>query len=128
MLYLIHGENIKPESTPSRDGYNFVGWSTTTKKSGIVDFNHATVTKSTTYTNKSGGKKVTYVTDNVTVYAQWTKGYTITLNANGGRFSNDLYITQKTITVPKKAVLGEYYPYTSDYQPLSTSNSKGFVG
>jgi uncharacterized repeat protein (TIGR02543 family) len=54
--------------TPTRTGYRFDGW----------------------YTAYSGGTKVTiddaYITDK-TIYAQWTRSYTITFNPNGGTCS-----------------------------------------
>ncbi len=55
--------------TPTRDGYTFDGWYTSTSSSGTQ------VTAKTTYTR----------TSNQTLYAHWTKSsVTVTFNANGG--------------------------------------------
>ncbi|MCL2020214.1 MAG: InlB B-repeat-containing protein [Oscillospiraceae bacterium] len=53
--------------TPTRTGYNFVGW-----------FNTAAVTGGTEI------KTDTVYAVNTTIYARWAVGYTITFNVNGG--------------------------------------------
>jgi uncharacterized repeat protein (TIGR02543 family) len=64
--------------TPTRSGYTFAGW----------------------YTSSSGGSKITAsstasITSNQTLYAHWTANtYTVTFNANGGSVST----TSKTVT------------------------------
>lgn len=80
------------------------------------------------YTKAKGGEEVTAVTNDMTVYAQWTKGCTVTFDANGGRYSTYSYITKRAVTVAKNTVLDDYYSYASYYQPYSTDNNKGFAG
>ncbi|MDR2591697.1 MAG: InlB B-repeat-containing protein [Chitinispirillales bacterium] len=68
--------------TPTRSGYTFDGW----------------------YTSSSGGTRVTTgyaFTGNTTIYAQWTTtspgtSYTITLNANGGTLAGGSTVTTGT--------------------------------
>lgn len=56
-------------TAPTRDGYNFLGWSTSS---------------SATYASYVAGNSIT-LTTNTTLYAVWEiKTYTITYNANGG--------------------------------------------
>lgn len=69
------GNDIGSMPTPTRTGYSFQGW----------------------YTSSSGGSKVTSstkATKSMTVYAHWKiKSYTVTFNANGGSVSP----TSKTV-------------------------------
>ncbi|MBR1629029.1 MAG: InlB B-repeat-containing protein, partial [Lachnospiraceae bacterium] len=56
---------------PLKSGSVFIGWSTTKKASGLIDFeNGVQALKNTTY------------------YAIWESGYKITINGNGGTFTN----------------------------------------
>ena len=78
--YKMHGEKLTLSTTkPTKTGYDFVGWSTTSN--------------GTSATYNAGG---TYSTDKaVTLYAVWkAKNYTVTFNANGGSVSPN----SKTVT------------------------------
>ena len=60
---------------PVRSGFKFVGW----------------------YTAVAGGDVVlasTIVTDNMTIYAHWTSGWIVTLNANGGTVDENIVSVQ----------------------------------
>jgi uncharacterized repeat protein (TIGR02543 family) len=85
--------NIAPvdfPATPSRTGYDFVGWNTAQDGSGSA------FTASTT------------VTGNTTVYATWTgKTWTVTFKANGGTPSQDI---TRTVTVPANIVAAGNFP------------------
>ncbi len=73
----LYGDTWGDLCTPTRTGYTFNGWYTSTGGSGTH------VTSSTT------------VSGNLTVYAYWTaKTYTVTFNANGGSVST----SSKTVT------------------------------
>ncbi|MBR1628787.1 MAG: InlB B-repeat-containing protein, partial [Lachnospiraceae bacterium] len=61
---------IHSYSTPTKSGSSFVGWSTTKKASGLVDFSNPIYAL----------KKTTY-------YAIWESGYKITIKANGTKFT-----------------------------------------
>jgi uncharacterized repeat protein (TIGR02543 family) len=68
------GKAVKPAS-PTRGGYTFAGWSSDKTGSKLYDFNTA-------------------VNANLTLYAQWkaaakpTPTYTVSFDANGGKFAN----------------------------------------
>ena len=67
-------------TSPKRSGYTFNGW----------------------YTKKSGGKKIntnTVPNKKVTYYAQWSKTYTLTFDANGGT------VTPRTKNLAKNKLL-----------------------
>lgn len=78
--YQLHGENLTLSSTkPTRTGYDFVGWSTS---SNAIS---ATYSAGGRYNNNRA----------VTLYAVWkAKSYTVTFNANGGSVSP----SSKTVT------------------------------
>ena len=85
--------------TPTRDGYTFDGWYTSTSSSGTK------VTATTTYTR----------TSDQTLYAHWdANSYTISFNANGGSVSQ----TSKTVT----------YGSTYGTLPTPTRNGYTFDG
>ena len=93
---LTYGSAYGTLPTPSRNGYTFKGW----------------------FTSSSGGTQVSSTTTigagNVTVYAQWTPiNYSITYNLNGGTISgqSDSYnIETTTFTLPIPSKTG----YTFD--------------
>ena len=103
---------------PTREGYIFDGWWTTTDESGIKMFNaDGSCNKGTSYWDNSG--KWQGFTD-VTVYAHWKpKQYTITLDSNGatknGTTSTTVNFRGKTsnITVPEQKYNIRYHT-TSD--------------
>jgi uncharacterized repeat protein (TIGR02543 family) len=78
---------------PSRTGYNFEGWNTATDSSGS-DFTASTA-----------------VTDNMTVYAQWTAvppgPYTVTFRLNDG---TEAVWTTKTVTAPATSIGTTNFP------------------
>ena len=81
MLYYSLGETFGTLPTPTRSGYTFDGW----------------------YTSSSGGTKIsssTIVTGGVTYYAHWIAIYTVTFNANGGS------VTPSTRTVTSGSAVG----------------------
>ena len=68
-----------PTTEPTRTGYRFTGWNTSTTGSG-TDFT------ATTTVNAS-----------ITVYAQWVARYTVTYNLNGGTGYTTPNITSETV-------------------------------
>lgn len=76
-----------PSSDPTRTGYTFVGWFTEQEDGkGVQVTNTTKVSKTTTHT----------------LYAHWTDiKYTLTLDSNGGLFSNNQTTTTKSITYGK---------------------------
>lgn len=90
------GANAVSLPTPTRTGYNFVGW----------------------FTAASGGTQIndigttTKPTSNVTYYAHWTpKTYAITLNANGGASNGNATATYNSNTVTIAS-----HPTRTDYR------------
>lgn len=74
---ITHGQTIGNFPTPTRTGYTFLGYATSS--------------------NATGGFSEYEVTRTVTLYAVWTlKSYTITFYANGGKFSDGT--STKTVT------------------------------
>lgn len=73
--YKYHGNNLTLSSTkPTRTGYDFVGWSTSSSASS------ATYSAGGTYSSNSA----------TTLYAVWkARTYTVTFNANGGSVDPD---------------------------------------
>lgn len=75
-VYVDKGATVDSFPTPVRDGYKFLGW----------------------YSAPTGGKAISgvIVKSDVTLYAQWKSdsgavdSYSITLSANGGKFSDGL--------------------------------------
>ena len=104
--------------TPRRKGYSFTGW----------------------YTKKSGGKKITSSTKvtstkNHTLYARWTKAYTIRYHLNGGKNNqkNPTSYTKSTPTFRLYAPSRKGYRfsgwYTSSRYLVSVSRiKKGSTG
>jgi uncharacterized repeat protein (TIGR02543 family) len=84
-----HGSTLGELTTPTREGYTFVGW----------------------FTAVEGGDAVTsetVVTSDMTIYAQWTiKSYTVVFNANGG-------VGDKSVTYNHGSPLGELPTPTRD--------------
>ena len=79
-----------PETVPTRDGYNFVGWK-------IQDGNE------TIYKHGTDNATISNITESITLVAQWSAiEYTITYNLNGGSgVSNTTYtIESGNITLP----------------------------
>lgn len=68
--FKVHGETLTLSSTiPTRDGYDFLGWATTSTATS------ASYTAGGSYTGNA----------NATLYAVWQRSvYTVTYNANGG--------------------------------------------
>lgn len=100
----IHGTNLKlSTSIPSRTGYNFAGWSTTS--SGTAQWS-------------AGG---TYSTNaSVTLYAVWTpKTYSVVYDANGG--SGQPATQTKTYNV--NLTLSSTVPTRKNYRFLGWSQS-----
>ena len=81
-----YANDIYNYSTPTKSGSTFVGWSTTKKSSGLIDF----------YNPVYALKKTTY-------YAIWENGYKLTIKGNGGVFTSysggTLSGDKKTMTV-----------------------------
>lgn len=91
--------------TPTRDGYNFLGWYSSYKveSSTIVP---------TTDTRVESGT----VNCNTTFYAMWElAGYSLTLNPSGGTIDG----SQNSITTAELKV-GETYALLADYTPIKT--------
>ena len=84
-----HGSTLGELTTPTREGYTFVGW----------------------FTAVEGGDAVTsetVVTSDMTIFAQWTiKSYTVVFNANGG-------VGDKSVTYNHGSPLGELPTPTRD--------------
>jgi uncharacterized repeat protein (TIGR02543 family) len=110
------GSNVVPQAgayneyitlpTSTREGYTFNGW-------------FSEISGGTSY--GKGGTSYT-ITGHVTMYAQWTFGYTITFDANGGTVSPTLkyesygsYITLPTPTRNGYTFDGWYDYYGNDY-------------
>jgi uncharacterized repeat protein (TIGR02543 family) len=84
----ITGENFPAD--PSRMDYTFTGWNTASDGSG------------------SSFTALTIVSDNITVYAQWTgKTYTALFKQNDG---TDTILHSKTITVPATTIEAADFP------------------
>ena len=74
---IAHGQTIENFPTPTRTGYTFLGYATSS--------------------NATSGVSEYQVTRTVTLYAVWSlKSYTITFYANGGKFSDGT--STKTVT------------------------------
>lgn len=79
-----------PETVPTRDGYNFVGWK-------IQDGNE------TIYKHGTDNATISNITESITLVAQWSAiEYTITYHLNGGSgVENTIYtIESNDITLP----------------------------
>ena len=78
---------------PTKDGYRFMGWATSTDRSdaGTVDYKYGTANDDVV------------LTDNLTLYAVWVPTYTVTYNLDGGSASpvcsGGSYIQGETVTV-----------------------------
>jgi uncharacterized repeat protein (TIGR02543 family) len=85
------GKAIKPAS-PSRSGYAFTGW--TSDKAGSKPYDFSTA-----------------VTGNITLYAQWkavtkpTPTYTVSFDANGGKFANGTAMQKASVKQGAKYAL-----------------------
>lgn len=90
---VVSGEAIGELPTPTREGYIFAGW----------------------YTAATGGSRVTAstkVSDDMTVYARWTRSEnTITFDAQGGSFAVGFNATKK---VPSGDAIGTLPTVTRD--------------
>ncbi len=82
---------------PVREGYTFVAWNTQPDGSGI---------------SYSAGSKYTEEGD-VTLYAQWSKDYVITFDANGGQGTPDTIYKSagKSVTLPNTEPVREGYGF-----------------
>ena len=79
-----------PETEPTRDGYNFIGWK-------IQDGNE------TVYKHGTNNATISNITESITLVAQWSAiKYTITYHLNGGSgVENSIYtIESNDITLP----------------------------
>ncbi|MBO4320036.1 MAG: InlB B-repeat-containing protein [Treponema sp.] len=73
-----HGKTVSVDFTTTREGYALKGWATTDTATNP------------TYKNQSGYKTIT-MTSNTTLYAVWQANrYSVTYNANGGRFQTNM--------------------------------------
>lgn len=63
------------DGIPTREGYTFTGWNTAQNGSG---------------TNYNGGDKITGVTENITLFAQWQENKSVVYDTNGGTASTSL--------------------------------------
>lgn len=110
-VYVDKGATVDSFPTPVRDGYKFLGW----------------------YNAPTGGKAISgvVVKSDVTLYAQWKSdsgavdSYSITLSANGGKFSDGLALhTWSEVTGSIKdpnIVLAGLVPKRSGYTFLGYS-------
>lgn len=110
---VTYGSTYGTLPTPTRTGYDFVGW----------------------YTSVSGGSQITSsstvgITSNQTLYAHWSpKIYTLSYNGNGGSVSSTVYIvaygsTYGTLPTPTRAgydFLGWYTSAIGGSQITSSS-------
>lgn len=102
-----------PTTNPTRNGYNFIGWATTS-------------VATTSNVNEN-----TIPTSDVTYYAVWQEQsqpvsqYDITFNANGGKYSDNT--TSKTIKITRGEYLGSNIPVPTkegyDYQGYADTST-----
>ena len=104
-------------STPTRSGYQFLGY-------------YSSSSGGTKYYNSNGTSARNYTsTSNMTLYAQWSTLYTVTLNKNGGSGgTNSVQVayneSMPTITTPSRSgyVFVGYYTSTSSGTKYYNSN------
>ena len=102
---ISYGSNYGLMPVPTRTGYTFAGW----------------------YTSSSGGTQVTSTTQitstsSQTLYARWTTAtYKVTLNATGGTITSNNGWTSSGSTATKNLT------YTSQYGPLPTPTKAGYI-
>lgn len=98
-----------PTNKFTRSGYKFKGWNTKADGSG------------TSYADKASVKNLTSVSGKkMNLYAQWTKGFKVTYNANGGKVSESsktVYqgLTYGTLATPTR----KGYTFTGWYTAAS---------
>ncbi len=98
--------------TPTRDGYNFLGWY-----------------DAPTGGNKIGDAGATYnPTGEITLYAQWQEKvtYTVTYNANGGSCGETSKTSDTAITLPTPT--RQYYTFLGWYTAASGGTRVGGAG
>lgn len=102
------GESINlPISTPTKEGFEFLGWDTSSSAT------------SATY---SAGQSIT-PSSNMTLYAIWKQRYTITYNANGGNGAP----TQTSVLSGQDAILSATEPTRDGYTFLGWSKDQNAI-
>ncbi|MBR1628942.1 MAG: InlB B-repeat-containing protein [Lachnospiraceae bacterium] len=86
--------------TPSDAGKEFLGWSDTSDSSSIIYNEYDEY----------------YLSENIALYAIWRQNYTVTLDANGGVFSNQKGIVNWSMSGENIILeLDQYIPTSDDY-------------
>jgi uncharacterized repeat protein (TIGR02543 family) len=89
---ITYNQTLSEPAAPTRDGYQFAGWHTSSQLTTAFDFS-------------------TLITADRTLHAKWTPVYTITYHANGATGSvpedNGSYASGATVTVMNKNTLSK---------------------
>ncbi|KAK3582600.1 hypothetical protein CHS0354_024154 [Potamilus streckersoni] len=105
-----HGEKVTKPEDPTRANYAFRGW-----------FKDANLIYAFDFANET-------ITSNITLYAKWNVLYTVTFDANGGKFDDGSSIHTKKVSSPRIEVgdmlthtfMGWYYSSGGEFSLATT--------